>query len=1003
MQNKGAIRLFAILLVLASIYSLSFTYFTRSAESRAEEFAQGDPTKKSSYLDSIKSKSLYNFFWIKDFTYGECKEKELNFGLDLQGGMNVTLEISVIDLLKSLSNDASDSTFVAAIREAQSLQEDSQEGFVDLFVKAYKTQNPQGRLAPLFISPENSEITYDSSNDDVQAFLQKEAASAIDNSFNILNTRINHFGVSQPNIQSLGGGRILVELPGVKDPERVRKLLQGTAQLEFWETYEFQEIAPVIQDINLKLAELRGYEAEVEEVAADTVAADSADVVADQIAEADSVAEDTASEMSLKDKLAGGDSEASDLDSAAQIEKQREDFFKKNPLHEVIQFNRGGRGPMVGYVHVKDTAKVNAYFREEAIKSIMPRDLKLLWSVKSPKGLDDYYELIAIKVPSMDGKAPLTGDVVTDARRAFGQTQATAQVDMSMNAEGASSWARLTEANLKRSIAIVLDDYVYSYPTVQSTISGGRSQISGNFTIKEAEDLANVLKSGKLPAPARILEEVVVGPSLGAEAVQAGLWSFVIAFILVLIYMIFYYNKAGYVANLALIVNVFLIVGVLASLGAVLTLPGIAGIVLTVGMSVDANVLIYERIREEVARGKGIKLAITDGYKNAYSSIIDANVTTLLTGIILFAFGSGPIQGFATTLIIGIVTSLFSAIFITRLTFEKMLEKQSKITFDTALTRGAFKNTKIDFIGKRKSFITISMIVIVIGIVSIAVRGWDMGVDFKGGRTYVVRFDHPVEVAQVTKSLEVAFDGAPDVKTYGEEDQVRITTDYLINDKTDEADDKVEDALFKGLESYFDNITKEDFLANKRMQSNKVGPTIADDIVWGAILSIIFSLVVIFLYIFIRFQNWQYGLGALVALFHDVLIVLGIFSLLYAVVPFSLEIGQSFIAAILTVIGYSINDTVVVFDRVREFKNDKPNMDTKELFNNALNSTMSRTFSTSLSTLVVLLAIFIFGGETIRGFIFAMIIGVVVGTYSSLFIASPVVYQTIERIKKKKA
>lgn len=996
MQNKGAIRLFAILLVLASIYSLSFTYFTRKAEKQAEEFAQGDPIKESNYLDSIKSKPLYNFFWIKEFTYGECKEKELNFGLDLQGGMNVTLEISVVDLLKSLSNDAQDSSFVAALNGAQKLQEDSQEGFVNLFVKAFQSQNPQGRLAPLFISPENSEITYDSSNDDVAAFLLKEAKSAIDNSFNILNTRINHFGVSQPNIQSLGGGRILVELPGVKDPERVRKLLQGTAQLEFWETYEFQEIAPVIQEINLKIAELQGYE---EEPAVDTAVAATADSV--ELAVADSVVADSAEELSLKEQLAKGGDDDSDLDSVAKAEKQVKEFFKKNPLHEVIQFNRGGRGPMIGYVHIKDTSKVNAYFRDEAVKAIMPRDLKLLWSVKSPKGLDDYYELIAIKVPSLDGKAPLTGDVVTDARRAFGQTQATAQVDMTMNAEGASTWARLTEANLKRSIAIVLDDYVYSYPTVQSSITGGRSQISGNFTIKEAEDLANVLKSGKLPAPARIIEEVVVGPSLGAEAVQAGLWSFVIAFILVLIYMIFYYNKAGYVANLALIINVFLIVGVLSSLGAVLTLPGIAGIVLTVGMSVDANVLIYERIREELARGKGIKIALTDGYKNAYSSIIDANVTTLLTGVILFVFGSGPIQGFATTLIIGIVTSLFSAIFITRLVFERMLGKQSKIAFDTSLTRNAFKNTKIDFVGKRKQFLMLSLAVIVVGVVSIAVRGWDMGVDFKGGRTYVIRFDEPVQVSEVTKSLSEVFDGDPDVKTYGEDNQVRITTDFLIGDKTKEADEKVEEALFQGLQSYFDGISKADFLKDKRMQSNKVGPTIADDIVWGAVLSIIFSLIVIFLYIFIRFQNWQYGLGALVALFHDVLIVLGIFSLLYAVVPFSLEIGQSFIAAILTVIGYSINDTVVVFDRVREFKSDHPNMDTKELFNKALNSTMSRTFSTSLSTLVVLLAIFIFGGETIRGFIFAMIIGVVVGTYSSLFVASPVVYQTIQRIKKK--
>jgi len=1008
MQNKGAIRLFAILLVIASLYSLYFTFVTRSVEADADEYAQGDLIKKNAYLDSIKSEPVYNFLWIKDFTYAACKERELNFGLDLKGGMNVTLEISVVDLLKGLSNNPTDSTLLATIASTKKAQEDSQEDFVTLFGKVFEENNPNARLAPLFISPEKKDlIEYNTSNEDVVKVLKAEAQDAIDNSFNVLRTRIDRFGVTQPNIQSLGAGRILVELPGVKDPARVRKLLQGTAKLEFWETYEAAEVWPFLQQANAKIKELNELaETNASSTEEDLAVADSAVVEAssEEIAVADSSADSTTAEVSLLDEIEN-DTTATDSTVATDIDREKE-----YPLFSVLQprTDQEGRlapGPTVGYAHVKDTAEVNAYLALEQVKKIMPRDLKFYWTVKSIDKDGNIYQLVAIKVSRRDGKAPLDGDVVTNAREEFGQTRTNAEVSMTMNTEGASAWARLTKENVGKSIAIVLDDFVYSSPRVQNEITGGRSSITGDFTIQEAKDLANVLKSGKLQAPARILEEVVVGPSLGKEAINSGLWSFAIAFAIVLLYMIFYYNKAGYVANLALIVNVFLILGVLASLGAVLTLPGIAGIVLTIGMSVDANVLIYERIREEIAAGKGLKLAVADGYKNAYSAIVDANVTTLLTGIILYYFGSGPIQGFATTLIIGIVTSLFCAILITRIIFERMLDKKSTLAFDTKLTRGAFKNLNVDFIGKRKVYYVISGLVVVAGIGSMIVRQWNVGVDFKGGRSYVVRFDEDVKSSDVSIALKDVYGEAPDVKTYGQGNQVKITTDFLINDKSTNTDSIVEAKLYEGLvaaQMIPSSIDYHTFISEHRMSSQKVGPTIADDIIYSAILSVLFSLIVIFVYIYLRFNNWQYGLGAVAALFHDVLILLGLFSLLYGIMPFSLEIDQAFIAAILTVIGYSINDTVVVFDRVREVLLNKKGIGRKEVLNAALNSTLSRTFSTSLSTFVVLLAIFIFGGETIRGFIFAMIIGVVVGTYSSLFIASPIMYDSVKEKEDEK-
>jgi SecD/SecF fusion protein len=1008
MQNKGAVKLFAILLVLAGLYSLSFTFFTKKVEDKAREIAATidvdgkvyvDKSKENRYLDSIKSEVVYNFLWMRKFTYAECKEKELNFGLDLKGGMNVTLEVSVVDLIKSLSTNPTDETLIKAIERASELENNSQEGFVVLFGKAFAEVSNQGRLAPYFSTIENKDrVQFDSSNEDVIAFLGKEAQSAIENSFNILRTRIDRFGVTQPNIQSLGGGRILVELPGVTEPERVRKLLQGTAKLEFWETYESQEIYQYLADANQRIKEIRDLQKIDNNGIQNEVVEDSLNVDTLTVnANANDSVDVAGADASLVDQL----KETSDTLGASENNQENAPLFSK--LIVTPDGQSLFPGPVAGIAHVKDTAEINAMLSMEQVKRIFPRNLKFLWTIKSYDKEGNFFQLISIK-ETRSGKAPLDGDAITNASLDYGQTGAQAGVSMVMSSEGASIWARLTKENIQRSIAIVLDGYVYSFPTVQNEITGGRSQISGNFTVAEATDLANVLKSGKLPAPARIVEEVVVGPSLGKQAINSGLWSFIIAFIIVLGYMIFYYNKAGYVANIALLTNVFLIFGVLASLGAVLTLPGIAGIVLTIGMSVDANVLIFERIREELTNGKGIKIAIADGYKNAYSAIIDANVTTLIIGIILYNFGSGPIQGFATTLIIGIITSLFCAIFITRLVFDKMLDSKKDIAFDTKLTRNIFKNVNFSFIEKRKKFYIFSSIIIVVGLVSMASKGWDVGVDFVGGRSYVVNFQKTVQTSEIATILSDAFEGdVPNVKIYGENSQVKITTKYLINDKSANADSIVEAKLYEGLLPILGNdISFDNFIDDYRMSSQKVGPTIAHDIIIGAIISVILALIFLFLYIFIRFRNWQYGLGAVAALFHDVLIVLGIFSIFHGILPFSLEIDQAFIAAILTVIGYSINDTVVVFDRIREFKFNFPKRDTLSLVNQGLNSTLSRTFSTSLSTFVVLLAMFIFGGETIRGFIFAMLIGVVVGTYSSLFIASPIMFDFYKKKELKK-
>ena len=987
MRNKGAIRLLAIVFALVSLYQLTFTYVTKSVEKTAQEFGAGDIKKEQAYLDSIRGEGVYNFLWIKDYSYKECKELELNLGLDLKGGMNVTMEVSVVDIIKAMANNSKDETFVAAIARAKEMQANSDKEFVALFGKAFEEIDPNAQLSSpdIFGTLElKDKIPFGATNADVLKVIKEEADAAIDNTFNILRSRIDRFGVAQPNIQKADvSGRIIIELPGIKDAARVRKLLQGTASLEFWETYTANEVTQYLNVANEKLAGIN---------AASDLSSDVKEEVAEEVKE-----EAKDESVALLDKIEEGAQDSlSDLQNAKEIAKKYPLFSKLNPTQ------RGSSKAVVGMSHIKDTAAVNQMLAMPVVKSVMPRNLKFFWGVKAIDEGGNVFELFAIKVTNRDGKAPLDGDVVTSAREQIDQNSAQAEVSMSMNGEGAKTWARLTKDNVNRAIAIVLDGYVYSAPNVIGEIKGGQSSISGDFTIAEAKDLANILKSGKLPAPARIIADEVVGPSLGQESIQKGMWSFIIAFVLVLVYMFFFYSKgAGLTANIALIANLFFIFGVLASLGAVLTLPGIAGIVLTIGMSVDANVLIYERIQEELKGGKGLSLAISDGYKNAYSAIIDGNITTLLTGIILYLFGEGPIKGFATTLVIGIFSSLFAAIFITRLIFEASLKKNRNITFTTKFTDGWLRNAGVKFLEKRKVFYVISACAIIVSIGSLSTRGLNQGIDFTGGRTYVVAFDKAVSVEAVAKSLDAVYGHAPEVKTFGGDSQVKITTKYKIDESGTEVDDEVEDLLYKGLGSYLaPGTSKADFLEINRKMSQKVGPTIADDIRQSAVWSILFALIVIFLYIMVRFSNWQYGLGAIAALAHDSIIVLGIFSLCYGWLPFSLEVDQAFIAAILTVVGYSINDTVVVFDRIREYLGLHPKRDRAEVVNKALNSTLRRTFSTSLSTMVVLLAIFIFGGTSIQGFTFALLVGVLVGTYSSLFIASPIAYDTSLRVQK---
>lgn len=981
MQGKGLVKFAAIALTLACIYSLSFTWIANKVEKDAQEFAKGNPAREKVYLDSVASLPVFSS--ISYITYEYAKQREIPLGLDLKGGMNVTMEIALSDMVRNLANNNTDANFNAAIRNAEAAVAQGDNDFIAAFGREYQKLSPNSKLAPLFATKENSgNIKIDASNQEVISFLKKSADGAIDLSFNILRTRIDKFGVTSPNIQKQQGtNRILIELPGVDDQERVRKLLQGSAKLEFWETYDNTEVFALLQNVN--------------------------SILATTIKSADTTTKASAIADTAQSKLAalGKKDTTGKIDSAAVLSKVQAEQAKQNPLFSVLNpatmqgpdGQNGLRpGPVVGYAVLKDTAKVNSYLSSPQVKSVIPSNIRLFWGVKPVSPESKVFELYALKSSNLAGGPALEGDVISDARSDYDQ-RGNAEVVMVMNTDGARAWRTLTanasaDPNNKKSVAIVLDNLVYSAPTVQGEIPNGISSISGNFKIEDTQDLANVLKAGRLPAPARIVSEYVVGPSLGADSISAGLISTIAGIIVILLFMAMYYSTAGLVANVALLVNLFFLMGVLASLGAVLTLPGIAGIVLSLGMSVDANVLIYERIREELNEGKSLRLAIAEGFSKAMPSILDSNITTFLTGVILYVFGQGPIVGFATTLMIGIITSLFAAIFISRLVFEWMLEGKKSISFSIKATQNLFKDSKFDFISGRRKFYILSSVIIMAGIISAFTQGFSLGVDFSGGRSYFISFDKPVDVEDVRGTLTDTFGTPVEVKTFGSSNQVKITTAYLINENSDAADEKVNTKLAEGLKKISPNYEIKD--------SQKVGPTMADDIKTSAIYAVGFSILVIFLYVLIRFKRMAFGFAAILALVHDVLVLLAIFTIFNGWLPFSLDIDQAFVAAILTVMGYSINDTVVVFDRVREYigqhHSKEENLPT--VINNALNSTLSRTVITGLCTMAVLIIIFIFGGEILRGFSFAMLIGVVFGTYSSLFVATPFV---VEFIKEK--
>lgn len=1004
MQNKGLVITLAVCLALVSAFYLSFSFVTMHYDKKAVEYGQGDDAKEFFYKDSIASQKVWFGYTLK-----ECREKEINLGLDLKGGMNVTMEVSVPDILRALSGYNTSETFNNAIAMAQQKQAKSGSDFLSLFFESFYEIDPNAQLASVFSTFElKDKVTLNSTNSEVEKVIREEVDGAINNSFKVLRTRIDRFGVVQPNIQKLSQtGRILIELPGIKDPERVRKLLQGSANLEFWETYDLAEIMPQLMQINAEVAKANASTEAANATVVEEVEEEVIVPVNDTTDEVDLLVEDIAAEDSAA---------AAEADQEAALEQ----YKKQNPLFAVLNpsVNQAGqayRGPVVGTVHYTDTAKVMAMLNSATAKSILPRELRLCWTVKAIDDAETFYQLVALKAQT-NGRPSLEGDVITDARADFGQTSAYANVSMSMNAEGARDWQRITRDNIGKSIAIVLDGYVYSFPTVQNEIAGGNSQITGNFTVEEAKDLANTLQSGKMPAPARIIQEDVVGPSLGREAIQNGMWSFVLGFILILLYMIFYYGLIpGLIADFALLCNVFLLVGILASFSAVLTLPGIAGIVLTMGMAVDANVLIYERIREELRAGKNLRKAIQDGFQGAISAIIDSNVTSFLTGAILAIFGTGPIKGFAVTYMIGIISSFLTAVFITRLLLEVYAKKDNAkpLTFTTKLMQNFLQNTHANFIGARKVTYIVSGVLIIMGILGVnphIMGKLNLGIDFTGGRNYIVRFAQPVSTQEVNNSLDKVFMDAKaqmdddetfslNVITIGDANQVRISTNYRINDNSDEVDNQIEALLYEGCKPFLaDNITLDEFKSTEVnpevgiMQSQKVGPAVASDITRDAFIAVIIALLGIFLYILLRFRNFSFSLAALAGLAHDTIIILGLYAILWKVMPFSMEIDQSFIAAILTVIGYSINDTVVVFDRVREYNHLYPKRERLQNMNDALNHTLSRTFSTSMSTLVVLLAIFCFGGETIRGFVFALLMGVIVGTYSTLCIATPLAY-----------
>ena len=989
MQNKGFVKVFAVLLTLVCVFYLSFSFVTRHYTNKAKEFAKGDVKVEQDYLDSLANEKVFFGNW----TLKQCREMEISLGLDLKGGMNVILEVSVPDVIKALADNKPDEAFNQALANAAKQAISSQDDVITLFVREYHKIAPDARLSELFATQQlKDKVNQKTSDAEVEKVLRTEVKAAVDNSYNVLRTRIDRFGVVQPNIQSLEDkmGRIMVELPGIKEPERVRKLLQGSANLEFWETYNAKDVAPYLQAADNKLRNILANEAPADSVAVDSTAAP---VVAQATSTADSLA------AALK-----GENKAQSVD-LAQIKKE-------HPLLAVLQVNSSGQGPVVAYANYKDTADINKYLSMKEIQAELPKDLRLKWGVSAyeydPKG--QTFELYAIRSTERNGRAPLEGDVVVSAKDEYDQFGKPA-VSMSMNTDGSRRWAQLTKQNIGKSIAIVLDGYVYSAPNVNTEITGGNSQITGHFTPEQAKDLANVLKSGKMPAPARIVQEDIVGPSLGQASINAGVFSFIVALILLMVYMCTMYGFIpGMVANGALVLNMFFTLGILSSFQAALTMSGIAGMVLALGMAVDANVLIYERTKEELRAGKGVKKALADGYSNAFSAIFDSNLTSIITGIILFNFGTGPIRGFATTLIIGILISFFTAVFMTRLVYEYFMNKDKwlNLTFSSKISKNLMANVHFDFMGGNKKWLTITGVILVICIGSLFVRGLSQSIDFTGGRNFKVQFENAVEPEQVRELISSKFgDANVSVIAIGTDKKtVRISTNYRIEEDGNNVDSEIEAYLYETLKPVLtQNITLETFIDRENhtggsiVSSQKVGPSIADDIKTSAMWSVVLALIAIGLYILIRFRNIAYSVGSVAALTSDTLMILGAYSLCWGWMPFSLEIDQTFIGAILTAIGYSINDKVVIFDRVREFFGLYPKRDKKQLFNDSLNTTLARTINTSLSTLIVLLCIFILGGDSIRSFAFAMILGVVIGTLSSLFIASPIAYMMLKNKK----
>ena len=989
MQNKGFVKVFAILLTLVCVFYLSFSFVTRHYNNKAKEYAKGDLKLEQDYLDSLSNEKV----WFGNWTLKQCREMEISLGLDLKGGMNVILEVSVPDVIKALADNKTDEAFNQALATAAKQAISSQDDVITLFVREYHRIAPDARLSELFATQQlKDKVNQKTSDAEVEKVLRSEVKAAVDNSYNVLRTRIDRFGVVQPNIQSLEDkmGRIMVELPGIKEPERVRKLLQGSANLEFWETYNAKDVAPYLQAADNKLRSILANEASADSVAVDSTAAP---VVAQATSTADSLA------AALK-----GENKAQSVD-LAQIKKE-------HPLLAVLQVNSSGQGPVVAYANYKDTADINRYLSMKEIQSELPKDLRLKWGVSAyeydPTG--QTFELYAIRSTERNGRAPLEGDVVVSAKDEYDQFGKPA-VSMSMNTDGSRRWAQLTKQNIGKSIAIVLDGYVYSAPNVNTEITGGNSQITGHFTPEQAKDLANVLKSGKMPAPARIVQEDIVGPSLGQASINAGVFSFIVALILLMVYMCTMYGFIpGMVANGALVLNMFFTLGILSSFQAALTMSGIAGMVLALGMAVDANVLIYERTKEELRAGKGVKKALADGYSNAFSAIFDSNLTSIITGIILFNFGTGPIRGFATTLIIGILISFFTAVFMTRLVYEYFMNKDKwlNLTFSSKISKNLMANVHFDFMGGNKKWLTITGVILVICIGSLFVRGLSQSIDFTGGRNFKVQFENAVEPEQVRELISSKFgDANVSVIAIGTDKKtVRISTNYRIEEDGNNVDSEIEAYLYETLKPVLtQNITLETFIDRENhtggsiVSSQKVGPSIADDIKTSAMWSVVLALIAIGLYILIRFRNIAYSVGSVAALTSDTLMILGAYSLCWGWMPFSLEIDQTFIGAILTAIGYSINDKVVIFDRVREFFGLYPKRDKKQLFNDSLNTTLARTINTSLSTLIVLLCIFILGGDSIRSFAFAMILGVVIGTLSSLFIASPIAYMMLKNKK----